>query len=273
VRKILARCVGLLALASAPVFAADLPSTKPAPVAPEPIPSGWRFEATVNGWAPSLIANVGIRNLPTASANVGFFTLLRHLNGVAPLTVTATKDNFLFGVDLYWTAVSAGANFRREGPFSQFGGVSASMRLDETVLTGFAGMRLPVFSPDLSLFAIAGARYFNVGVDLSLNTAIPGYALATSQSKDWVDPIIGLTGRYRLNEKWFLTGEADIGGYNDSLTWQTFGAVGYNWSEAVSLTLGFRALYAYEKEPGNVTGNFRFQQTMLGPQFAVGYAF
>jgi hypothetical protein len=273
VRKILARCVGLLALASAPAHAADLPSTKQAPVAPEPIPSGWRFEATINGWAPSLISNVGVRNLPTASMDAGFFTLLRHLNGVVPVTVTASKDNFLFGVDLYWTALSAGANFKRQGPFSQFGGVSASVHLDETILTGFAGLRLPVFSPDLSLFAIAGARYFNVGVDLSLNTAIPGYNWTNSQSRDWVDPIVGLTGQYRLNDKWFLTGEADIGGYNDSLTWQTFGAVGYNLTPAISTTVGFRALYAYEKQPGNVTGNFRFQQTMLGPQLAVGYAF
>jgi hypothetical protein len=282
VRKKISFCAGLLAsgalalaaLAPAPAVAADLPSAKEAPVpVVEPIPSGWRFEATINGWAPSLISNVGVRNLPTASVDVGFFTLLRHINGVAPITVTASKDNFLFGVDLFWNALTTGASFRTPGPLTPFNGVSASLHLDETILTGFAGVRLPVISPDLSLFAIAGARYFHVGADLSLNTLVPGFAWTTSQSKDWVDPIIGLTAHYRLNEKWFLAGEADVGGYNDSLTWQTFGAVGYNWTPAISTTLGFRALYAYEKQPANLTGNFRFQQTMLGPQLTIGYAF
>lgn len=273
VRKIILGGAGLLALSAlspAPVVAADLPSLKEAP-APVPEPPRWRFEATINGWAPGLITNVGVRNLPIASVDVGFFTLLRHLNGVVPLTVTAQNDNFLLGVDLYWTAVSAGASFKHAaGPF---GGVTAHMRLDETILTGFAGVKLPFQDPNLSLFAIAGARYVNVGVDLGLNTAVPGFNPYNSQSKDWVDPIIGLTGRYRLNDKWFLTGEADIGGYSNSLTWQTFAAVGYNWTSSISSTVGFRALYLYEQQRSDFTHNFRFQETVLGPQAAITYAF
>src|SRR5208282_4797960 len=61
---------GLLSAASA--FAADLPTKKeaPAPI-PEPVlPSTWHFEATLDGWAPSLNASMGVRNLPAGFVRV-----------------------------------------------------------------------------------------------------------------------------------------------------------------------------------------------------------
>lgn len=275
-RKILlssSAVLALTAMSSASALAADLPSLKEAPVL-APAPSAWRFEATINGWAPSLIANVGLRNLPTSSADVGFFKLLQHLNYVVPLSVVARNDDFIGGLDLYATGVTAGASFHGQpGGLGQFGGVHANLHLQETVLTGFAGARLAVPVSGLTLFGIAGARYFGVHADVTLSTAVLGYGVKTSQSKDWVDPIIGAVARYDLNDTWFLKGEADIGGYTNSLTWQTFGALGYNWTPHTSLSLGFRALYAYEKQDNGLAGSFRFQQTMLGPQFTIGYTF
>jgi hypothetical protein len=259
----------------ASVHAADLPTLKEAPApAPAPIESGWRFEATIDGWAPSIIANVGVRNLPTASANVGFFTLLRHLNGVAPLTVTARHDNFLLGLDLFWSAASVGAHIRAANTaLGPYGGLSSSLRLSQTFLTGFAGLRLPVPASNLSLYGIAGARFVDVTSTLGLDTAVPGIGTSGSQTKEWVDPIVGLSAHYTINDKWFLAGEADIGAVANSTTWQTFAAVGYNWTPSISSTLGFRALYADYTEAAKLGGSFRFQQTLLGPQFNVAYAF
>ncbi len=215
-----------------------------------------------------------MRQLPTVSSDVGFFTLLRHLNGVAPLTLTAKNENFIFGLDLYWSAVSAGAHIRAANTiFGPYGGLGANLRLSQTFLTGFAGVRLPVQASNLSVYGIAGARIVDMTTTLGLDTAIPGVGVSGSQTKAWADPIIGMTAHYTINDKWFLTGEADIGGVANSATWQTFGAVGYNWTSSISSTVGFRALYVDYTESVKRDGSFRFQQTMLGPQLTVSYLF
>lgn len=277
-RKIIFSSAAFLAtslMSSAPVLATDLPSLKeaPAPVA-APLPDGWRFEATINGWAPSAITNVGVRNLPTVSDNVGFFKLLQHLNGVAPVSVIARNENFIVGLDLFWSAASAGAHFRGLPAAEIPGGSNIHLRLDETFLTAFGGIRLPIQLADLSVYGILGARFTNVGATIGLTKAIPGLGLSTSQSKDWADPIIGFTAHYVISDKWFLAGEADIGGGEDkSATWQTFAAVGYIWTQNISSTVGFRALYVTYQQPNNFNGSFRFQETLLGPQATINYLF
>ena len=75
-------------LAAAPTFAADLPTKKPAPAPiPEPaLPSTWHFEATIDGWAPSLSASLGVRNLPAVPVYANIFQLLPHLEGYIPVS-------------------------------------------------------------------------------------------------------------------------------------------------------------------------------------------
>ena len=268
-----AAMLSLGAMSAATALAADLPSLKDAP-APAPIASGWVFEATLDGWAPSVIANTGVGHFPTMTADVGFFTLLRHLDGVAPLTLTAKNENFILGLDLFWSAASVGAHIRAtDTALGPYGGVGANLRLSQTFLTGFAGVRLPVQASNLSVYGIAGARFVDVTATLGLDTAIPGVGISGSETKIWADPIIGLTAHYTINPKWFLTGEADIGGVSNSWTWQTFAAVGYNWTPSITSTLGFRALYVDYTESAKRDGSFRFQQTMLGPQLTVSYLF
>lgn len=271
-----AALAALLACAQTEARAADAPNLNPSlkqpPATIAPADNGWRFEASLNGWAPSLISEVGVRHLPTVSANVGFFKLLSKLNGVVPLSLTATNDQFLLGADLYWTRLGASARFAHSTDVGTVPG-NVYLQLGETVLTGFAGYRLPIDNPRLKLFGIAGARYFSVNADIGLNVPVAGVGLSDSQGRDWVDPLIGLTGRYQLDGKYFVTGEADIGGYARNITWQTFGALGYQFSSAVSATVGFRALYVDHEENMRSDGRFRFQQTLLGPQAQLIYAF
>lgn len=63
-----------------------------------------------------------------------------------------------------------------------------------------------------------------------------------SANKDWVDPIIGVRAQWNINDKWFLAGKSDIGGFGvgSDLTWTMQGTVGYNFTEKVSAELGYR---------------------------------
>lgn len=268
-RHLTLAATALLALAGQ-AAAADLPARKDAP--PPPAQNDWRFEATLNGWMPSLLVNTGYGRLPTASASIGFFTVLKNLYMNVPVSFIARNDNFIAGLDLYWARLGTNAHFGA-APGSPFGGVNAGLTIGQTILTGFGGLRVPVGSPDLSLYAVAGARYFNLNESINLSIPVAGFDRNASLTKNWVNPIVGANLRYRIDEKWFLDGEADIGGVGGSATWQAFGAVGYNWTKSLSSTLGFRALYAYSRQYNDNGGSFRFQETLYGPQLTLSYRF
>jgi hypothetical protein len=118
---------------AAPAFAADLPTTKPAPAPiPEPVlPATSHFEATINGWAPSLSTSMGIRNLPSLPVYANIFQLLPHLEGLVPVSAVAYNDNFIVGLSLFW--VRLGLLKGGEGVFS----ANAGLTLNQTFATAY----------------------------------------------------------------------------------------------------------------------------------------
>jgi hypothetical protein len=251
-------------------IAADLPSYKDAPVlAPAP---DWRFEATINGWTPSLLVNTGIGRLPAASGDIGFWTLLDHLYANIPVAFTARNDNFIASLDLYWVRVGTNTHFKVL-PGSPFDGVNAGLTMGQTILTGYGGVRIPFGSPNFSLYGIVGFRYSNLNESLGLSVPVAGFAHNYSLTRNWADPIFGLALRNTFDDKWFVDGELDFGGYGGSATWQAFGALGYNWTPVIASTLGFRALYLYDQQYNDYGGSFRIHQTLYGPQATITYKF
>lgn len=260
-------CVACSA-SSGSALAADLATPAPAP--PPPPPNDWHFEASILGFAPSLSANVGVLNFPTATANVGFFTLLDHIEGLFPVSFVAYNNNFIAGADVFWYRVGANTTF---GP-GLFGGVNAAMTLNDTIATAYGGVRIPIASPNLSVYGILGARYVDVNASLTLNVPVVGFSRTASQGKDWIDEIVGVVARYRIDDKWFVKFEADGGGYTGSGTWQVFPAVGYNWNPSFTTSLGFRALYTFEQTEARIgDGSFRFGQTLYGPELDMTFNF
>jgi hypothetical protein len=270
----LAAAAGLIAaflVAGGAAFAADLPTKKPAPPPiPEPVlPSTWHFEAALAGWAPSLNASLGVRSLPALPVYANIFQLLPLLEGYVPVSVVAYNDTFIVGADLFW--VRLGVVKGGPGPF----GVNAGITLNETLATGYGGVRIPTANPDWSVYGILGARYLNVNGSLDLQTNfLGGYSKVASQEKEWVDEIAGVKARRRIDDKWFLDFEGDVGGYHGSATAQGYGAVGYKWNQSLTTSVGFRVLYAYYQTAANSgNGTFRFQETLWGPEFDTAYAF
>jgi hypothetical protein len=253
---------------AAPVLAADLPLAPPPP-APMTVSSGWHFEATIDGWAPSLSANMGVGRFPTAHVQANIFQILQHLEGIFPASVVAYNDEFIVGLDAFWVRLGLNSKF---GP-GTFGGVTASTTINEAFVTGYGGVRLPIGSPNLNLYGIVGARYFNLNGSLTLQTPVFGFTRSASQGKDWVDPIVGLVARYRIDNKWFVKAETDFGGYSGNATAQGFAAVGYDWNASLSTSLGYRLLYVYEQQSNNFNGSFRVQQIMHGPEIDMSLKF
>jgi hypothetical protein len=59
---------------------------------------------------------------------------------------------------------------------------------------------------------------------------------------------------------------------SNGATGQALGAVGYNWTQNVATTFGYRVLYTYDRQD---TGDrsFRLLQWMHGPYAALKYSF
>ena len=109
---------------------------------------------------------------------------------------------------------------------------------------------------------------------ITLRTPVFGFQHETSVSKDWIDPVIGLAAHYRIDDKWFVNAQADIGGLDNSATGQALGSVGYNWTQNISTTVGYRLLYGYDKEANALNGpSFRLQQWIYGPFAGFKYSF
>lgn len=86
-------------------------------------------------------------------------------------------------------------------------------------------------------------------IERRLLDAIPDSTLHAS--KAWVDPFVGFRGRVDLNDRLYLTGRGDIGGFGVSSenAWNVYGALGIEVSDRTCVELGYR-YYQVDYERG-----------------------
>jgi hypothetical protein len=110
-----------------------------------------------------------------------------------------------------------------------------------------AKLRASVDSAAEADVAKAEARLRKSEKDLSkaINGKLNTLPTSASADKDWVDPIVGVRAQWNINDKWFLAGKSDIGGFGvgSQLAWTLEATVGYNFTDKVSAELGYRYLH------------------------------
>lgn len=91
-----------------------------------------------------------------------------------------------------------------------------------------------------------------------------------SLTEYWADPYIGIGGRYNLSKAYYLTGKADVGGFDvgSEITVQAYGALGCQVTRSIYAELGFRYLY-YDYD----SGGFLYKVSTYGPQITAGIIF
>ena len=144
--------------------------------------------------------------------------------------------------------------------------------------TGFGGLRIPIGPPNLSLYGTVGARYIYSGTKLSITGPVGIIGTTQSAYKNWVNPVGGIAGQYKFDDRWFMNTLFDFGGWSKSATGQGLASVGYNWTSSIATTLGYRVLYIYEKQDTGYNlafepRSFRYQQWMYGPFAGFKYSF
>jgi len=85
----------------------------------------------------------------------------------------------------------------------------------------------------------AGARYWKIDTDLSLNII----RSSVNHKESWVDPLIGMKGRSTLGgSSFYVTGSATVGGFGvgSDLFYDLAAHLGYQWSKSIGTTIGYR---------------------------------
>jgi hypothetical protein len=86
----------------------------------------------------------------------------------------------------------------------------------------------------------------------------------------WLDPYLGMRGRYNFNKVFYTAVRGEIGGFGagSDLMWQVEGAIGCNLTRNIFTDIGYRAL-SFDYEGDGLT----FDTITHGPQITAGIKF
>lgn len=248
---------------SGAAFASDLPAKKAPPPAPVASPAtGWKFTATLYGWLTALDGDVGVRYRQPVPVSVGVDQILDNLKGVFMGAFEAKNETWMFVVDAVWSKLGADRTTR-------FGG---QLDFTQTLAIGeaYVGYRIPVGGPNFDLRGIVGLRGQRLTAEVQHFGVLPIFDRSVKGTTQWLDPVIGFTMRYDIDKNWFLNLTGDVGGFGvgSNITAQGLATIGYKWTENISTSIGYRALYTDYDKGGTV-----YKTTLHGVFLGLGVSF
>ncbi len=238
------------------------------PVEPQPGPklaqssSAWWFKITPYAWVTATDGDMGVAGL-SAPVDISFKDTLDDLDLAFMLAFEGGFDRWAFGFDGIYAASSSGAALpAAAAPYTK-----ANLDIDQFFGRVHAGYQL-IADDDAMLTAFVGARFSHVSADLAITGGAP--TLDADGSKSWVDPVIGLHGLWNINDRWFIQGGGDIGGFGVSsdLIWQANAAFGYRINPDLSLLAGYRGFGVDYSNDG-----FLIDTVAHGPAIGLSFRF
>jgi len=185
----------------------------------------------------SLSGDVGtLPGLPEASIDMSFRDILRNLDFAAFVAGEAQHGDFFLLGDISYAKISDSA--------STPGNLFSNAKLTSATFTGTAAAGYTFYRGEsFQAGAFGGARIWSLDNELKLGAGVLP-AAKTSETKTFVDPIVGLSGRYQLAPRWALAGSASVGGFGAAadFEWGFTTTVAYEAGESWGLVAGFRFL-------------------------------
>ena len=206
------------------------------PIVTAPPASPWEFRITPYGWLTAIDGSTGVNGY-VSDVDASFSDIFDVLDMAAALQFEARNGRWGIIADLFYAELSEDATL--PGPLATQLDIDFTQFLAEVDLY----YRLAE-QPEGFLDLYAGFRYNNLDLnfDAVASTRREEIRRNGSADKSWADPIIGLRGQWDINEKWYLSGKGDIGGFgvNSDFTWNLQATVGYNFTPCVSAEVGYR---------------------------------
>ena len=199
----------------------------------------WTFQLAPYAWLAGQNGTVAtLPGLPAADIDVKFYDdVLGNINGALMLLGEARKGRFGVMADIVYTDIE----FEESTPGPYFSSVKS--RTKSWIVTTEGFYRL-VEREQAFLDVTAGARFWSVKSELSLTANILG-SREVSNTEDWFDPVVGLKGLLPIGQsKFYLSGFFMMGGFGagSDFMWDANANLGYQWTETLSTTVGYRYL-------------------------------
>ena len=249
--------------------------------APPPPPEPWcvtppdtEFRIGIPGWITGLQGDFGVRGVVT-DQDVKFTDILDRLDMIAVGSLYARYQRWEIFADGQYLKISDTAKL----PGLLFD--TAHVSLKSAFAEAFVGYRL-INCQRASLSLFAGGRYNYMSGDLRIakdddprfpilreKLGIPTN-LRVSGSTDWVDPVIGASGKVHVLKPVSLWAEGDIGGFGaaSDFTWQVSGGLEFQVTRWLWSDVGWRYLkYDY------TSGGFTNKTELNGPYMETGINF
>jgi hypothetical protein len=231
-KKAITTIASSLLLASIPAIAGTtMPSTDSGVMTTTD--SEWNVRAAAYGWFTAMSGDVTVRG-NTAPVDVKFADIIDKIDFAFMGVVEVGRGQWSLATDLFYAKL--GADKTR-------GATLFNMEMEQFI-GNFAVVRNLVDDGKTRFDVYGGARVSYLSTDLLIDRPILLPDTNVSESKTWVDPIIGVRVNRNLSDKLFLRGVADIGGFGieSDFTWQAYLALGYRLSDKSALSIGYRGL-------------------------------
>jgi hypothetical protein len=219
--------------------------------------SGWTFQASLYGWVPSMSATVDTPFGELESDSSGS-SALSNLDMAFMGTLEARTGRWGFIGDLLYVDLSN----ETDSPFGRrFDG--STLDISTTAFSGYAVYR--TYESDKAILdAGVGFRAFDVGLDLTLDSADSRPDYSADDSATWAVPLVAARVILPLNESWFATAFADGGlTSSDTSTWQVFASVGYRFNPRWSTQVGWRYM-DIQKDIGDLDTTLDLSGPLIG---------
>ena len=197
----------------------------------------WQFQLAGYSWLSGQSGSVGsIPGLPAVEIDIDFWDdIAGNINGALYLLGEARKGSFGVVMDIEYSDIT----FENNTPGSYYSSIYSQTKT--WLLTTAAFYRFAE-TPAGFFDLLAGVRYWAIESDLGLRTgALPKRQITNKE--EWLDPLVGIKGLYALGQsKIFISGAFLLGGVGagSDLLFDGNLNLGYNWTESIATTIGYR---------------------------------
>lgn len=229
------------------------------PASAQETSSDWQFYFTPYLWMTGLgMETRGIGSVPSNDMNVDFSQVWDHLNFALQANLEARKDRFVAILDFNYFNI--GADKGLSDPVFN----NASLDMVGVLASANVGYTLAKPEP-ISFEPLVGVQVYSVDVDLSFRG---GPSPSVSDTKTFVDPMVGFQSRLMLGSDFYVDALAMIGGFGVSskLTYQLFGGLGWQANEWLAARAGYRHFFL-EQSGGKLIRNVTMSGPIVGATF------
>ncbi|WP_309496808.1 hypothetical protein [Sulfurovum sp.] len=214
-------------------------------------------ELTIYGWLPSLDGTLTFK-VPGEPDESASFNAIDSLDSVFMGSYSLRKNEWSFLADMIYLKMSG--NTQGLNP-----NVHLGLELTAKLYSFYGGYNVSKTDKN-SVDVIAGMRYLGLGLDVSRSGGIIANG-SISADVDNYDAVIGVQGKYTIDNHWYIPYQVDIGTGDTDLTWQANLSIAYklSWGDIIGT---YRYIH-YEQDDSLLIEDF----DLYGPKIGVVFHF